>query len=80
MVLASWKRIYTPKYIGGWGLKDIFLFSKALVEKNVWSPIQEAGLWAQATKAKKFLKIQLWIRYEILLRKCKMVLKYEKKS
>ena len=26
---VNWKRIAVPKGLGGWGLKDIFLFSKA---------------------------------------------------
>jgi hypothetical protein len=36
IVLASWKKLVAPKYKDGWGLKNIFLFSKALVAKNVW--------------------------------------------
>jgi hypothetical protein len=32
---VRWEKIVVPKALGGWGLKNIFLFSKALVEKEV---------------------------------------------
>jgi hypothetical protein len=35
----------TPKENGGWGLKILFLFSKALATKNVWRLVQGKGLW-----------------------------------
>lgn len=44
LMIASWKNSI-PKAIGGWGLKNPFLFSKALAPKNVWRPIQRTGLW-----------------------------------
>jgi hypothetical protein len=46
LVLNSWKTLALPKSIGGWGLKNPFLFSKArLVAKNVWRLIQGTSLW-----------------------------------
>jgi hypothetical protein len=33
-VLASWKKLAAPKENGGWGLKNLFLFSKALAAKK----------------------------------------------
>jgi hypothetical protein len=41
--LASWKNLALPKENGGWGLKNPFLFSKALATKNVWRLIQGKG-------------------------------------
>jgi hypothetical protein len=33
---VKWDRLAFPKALGGWGLKNIFLFSKALVAKVGW--------------------------------------------
>lgn len=40
LVLASWSKLAIPKATGGWGLENIFPFSKALATKNVWGLIQ----------------------------------------
>jgi len=40
------------KSMRGWGLKNIFMLSKALEAKNVLRLIQGTRLWAQVTKAK----------------------------
>jgi hypothetical protein len=34
-----------PKALGGWGFKNIFLFSKALAAKSVWRLISTVSLW-----------------------------------
>jgi hypothetical protein len=44
LVLASWKKLVVPKASGGWGLKNPFLFSKALAAKNVWRILQGKGI------------------------------------
>jgi hypothetical protein len=64
MVLSSWKRLAIPKSQGGWGLKNIFMFSKALATKNVWRLVQGFGLWAQVTKDKYISldSIEEWIK------------------
>ena len=33
---VNWKRIVVPKGLGGWWLKNIFLFTKALAAKGGW--------------------------------------------
>jgi len=33
---VKWAPLVVPKTLGGWGVKNIFLFSKALDEKLVW--------------------------------------------
>jgi hypothetical protein len=33
---VRWKRIAVPKALGGWGLKNIHVFSKALAAKGGW--------------------------------------------
>jgi hypothetical protein len=37
---VRWDRIATPKSLGGWGLKNIFSFSKALAAKCTWRLIK----------------------------------------
>jgi len=34
--LISWNKIAKPKKMGGWGLKNIFTFGKALAAKILW--------------------------------------------
>jgi len=53
-----------PKAIGGWGLKNLFLFSKTLVAKNVWRVTQGIDLWVQVVRAKYISPntMEDWIR------------------
>jgi hypothetical protein len=64
LVLASWKKLALPKSIGGWGLKNPFLFSKALATKNVWRLIQGTCLWVQVVRDKYIAPntVEDWIR------------------
>ena len=34
---TSWKFLANPKFLGGWGLKILALFAKALAAKSVWN-------------------------------------------
>jgi hypothetical protein len=63
-VLASWKKLALPKENGGWGLKNPFMFSKALATKNVWRLIQGIGLWVQVIRAKYIAldSVEEWVR------------------
>jgi hypothetical protein len=65
--LASWKKLAIPKENGGWGLKNPFLFSKALATKNVWRLIQGIGLWVQVIKSKYIALdiVEEWVRKPI---------------
>jgi len=49
---VHWERIDVPKALRGWGLKNTFLFSKALVEKGGWCLINSTILWARAVVQK----------------------------
>jgi hypothetical protein len=42
--LVNWKRIAKPKKIGGWGIKNIFWFGKALATKSLWRCLMVLGL------------------------------------
>ena len=44
MPWVRWDRISLPKALGDWGMKNIFLFSKALVPKVSWRMIATNGL------------------------------------
>ena len=41
---VHWEKIVVPKDLGGWGLKNIFLFSKYLVEKRGWKLLKSSNL------------------------------------
>eukprot|EP01018_Ginkgo_biloba_P002192 Gb_33330 [translate_table: standard] len=62
--LVKWQTIATPKSLGGWWLKNIHLFGKALAAKGVWRLISSKGLWRQVL-AQKYIapdSIKDWIR------------------
>jgi hypothetical protein len=52
---VKWSTLAIPKYLGGWGLKNIFLFAKALVAKSVWRLISTDNLWTQVVTHKYIL-------------------------
>ena len=41
----AWDRINLPKQWGGWGIKDLHLFSRALAAKMGWHLISGQSLW-----------------------------------
>lgn len=49
---VHWNRITLPKALGGWGLKNIFLFSKALAVKVPWYLIFTHNLWTEVVQHK----------------------------
>jgi len=61
---VNWKRIAIPKGLGGWGLKNIFLFAHALAAKGGWRLIKTTSLWTRVIK-QKYLpneSMEDWIR------------------
>jgi hypothetical protein len=34
--LSNWESIAKPKCFGGWGLRNLELLNRALLEKNLW--------------------------------------------
>jgi len=63
---VSWKRIAIPKAMGGWGLKNLFTFSKALAGKVVWRLISTTSLWTRVLHKKYIspMTIMDWIRWD----------------
>jgi hypothetical protein len=61
---SKWDNIALPKSLGGWGLKNIFLFSKALAAKACWRLISDTSMWTLVI-AQKYISpntIEDWIR------------------
>ena len=44
---VKWDQIAKPKTLGGWGLKNHFLFAKALAAKVGWRLISTQSLWTE---------------------------------
>jgi len=61
---VNWKKIAVPKGLGGWGLKNIFLFHKALAAKGGWRLLKSTSLWTRVIKMKYFPEdsIEDWVR------------------
>jgi hypothetical protein len=62
--LLSWQKITKPKKDGGWGIKNIYTFGKALAAKNLWRCLMVPGLWHEVI-LKKYLKkksVTEWLR------------------
>lgn len=64
MPWVGWERIALPKALGGWGLKNIFHFSKALVAKSGWHLISMKSLWTEVVWHKYIAPVPLrsWIQ------------------
>jgi hypothetical protein len=64
MHLINWKNLAKPKKDGGWGIKNIFIFGKALAAKSMWRCLMMPGLWHEVIM-KKYLKnktVEEWFR------------------
>jgi hypothetical protein len=65
MPWVKWESLAMPKMLGGWGLKNIFLFSKALVTKSNWRLITSESLWTKVVTQKYIHpdSVEEWIRH-----------------
>ena len=52
--LCSWDMIAKPKLLGGWGLRNIFLFNRALAANSLWRVLMKDGIWHKVIKDKYF--------------------------
>jgi len=64
MSWVRWEKIAIPKALGGWGLKNIFLFVKALAAKVAWRLLQSQSLWTRVVFQKYIAPLTLidWVR------------------
>jgi hypothetical protein len=62
--LVKWHCIAKPKSLGGWGLKNIHHFGKALTTKSLRRVINYTGLWKKVISRKYIepLSVENWIR------------------
>jgi hypothetical protein len=62
--LVKWNSIDAPKEMGGWGLKNLRLFSRALAGRNLWCLTLGNTLWVRVMNSKYFptLSISDWFR------------------
>jgi hypothetical protein len=60
----KWDLLERPKALGGWGVKNIFLFSKSLAAKTSWRLINTKNLWSIVIHQKYIALTSLedWIR------------------
>jgi len=61
--LVYWEQISRPKELGGWGVRNIFWFARALALKILWQVLFGCGLWSRVTKIKylKGLDVVFWL-------------------
>jgi len=61
---VGWKKIAIPKGLGGWGLKNIFHFAKALAAKGGWRIIKADNLWTRVIRHKYLShgSVEDWVR------------------
>jgi len=64
--LASWSQIAKPKHQGGWGIRDLDLFNKALAAKSMWRALFHKQLWSALMRNKylKGIEVVSWLRKE----------------
>jgi hypothetical protein len=52
MHLCKWQQIARPKHLGGWGLRNLIGFSRALAANSLWRALMKEGLWQRVIKTK----------------------------
>jgi hypothetical protein len=62
--LCSWEIIAKPKHLGGWGIRNLFLFNSALAENSLWRVLMKDGIWHKVIKDKyiQHSSIVTWLR------------------
>jgi hypothetical protein len=67
MHLCNWETIARPKKAGGWGLRNLFFFNKALAANTLWRVLTKAGIWHNVIKDKylPYSSVSTWFRRSI---------------
>ena len=65
--LVSWRKIFPPKSLGGWGIRQPYWFNIALCVKVAWRALSGKGLWHDIIREKymKGLSTEIWIIYRL---------------
>jgi len=63
--LCKWEDLSKPKSMGGWGLKHLPFFQKALTTNTFWRILTKPGFWSTVIRAKYLhhLPVHFWIRF-----------------
>jgi hypothetical protein len=64
--LCNWDNLARPKKAGGWGIKNLVFFNKALAEKSLWRGLSTEGIWKKVIKDKylPYVSVSRWFRLE----------------
>ena len=62
--LVNWGRLGTPKWVGGWVLKNIYNFAQSLVAKSLWRGLTTSRVWNNIICSKYLNNFPLafWVR------------------
>jgi hypothetical protein len=62
--LCSWEIFAKPKLLGGWGLRNIFIFNRALTTNSLWRALMKDGIWHKVIKEKylPYVSVYTWFR------------------
>jgi hypothetical protein len=62
--LCSWEVLAKPKSFGGWGLRNIYHFNRALAANSLWRVLMKDGIWHRVIKDKylPYISVSTWFR------------------
>jgi hypothetical protein len=62
--LCKWEIIARPKRYGGWGLRNLYSFYRALTTNTLWRVLMKRGIWQRVIKDKylPFGSVTRWLR------------------
>jgi hypothetical protein len=62
--LCKWEIIAKPKIFGGWGIRNIYLFNRSLVENTLWRVLMKDDIWHRVIKDKylPYSSVFTWLR------------------
>jgi hypothetical protein len=62
--LCKWEDLAKPKAYGGWGIKNLYWFSRALAANTLWRCLMRDGLWHRVIKDKYLSSTSVvsWLR------------------
>jgi hypothetical protein len=62
--LCNWETVSKPKLYGGWGLRNIFIFYRALASNTLWRVLTKIGIWNRVIKDKylPYESVHTWLR------------------
>jgi hypothetical protein len=67
--LCAWQLIARPKKYGGWGLRNLGRFGRAMAANTLWRALMQEGLWHRVLKDKyyPYVFVDRWLRTVIVV-------------